>query len=80
MNLIISLHSIFQDEESLRQEKEVEAAGLEHNSDGEGHDSEEVEDDEEEGHEEDAGLYDEGVGVEGYFRGFFHWLSEANEN
>jgi hypothetical protein len=79
MNLIISLHFIFQDEESLRQE-EVEATGLEHNSDGEGHDSEEVEDDEEEGHEEGAGLYDEGVGVGGYFRGFFRSLSEADES
>jgi hypothetical protein len=29
MNLLISLHSIFQDEESLGQEEEVEAAGLE---------------------------------------------------
>jgi hypothetical protein len=29
MNLLISLHSIFQDEESLGQEEEVEATGLE---------------------------------------------------
>jgi hypothetical protein len=56
MNLLISLHSIFQDEESLGREEEVEAtglqedldaAGLEDTSDGGGQDSEE-----EEGHEE----------------------------
>jgi hypothetical protein len=29
MNLLTSLHSIFQDEESLRREKVVEATGLE---------------------------------------------------
>jgi hypothetical protein len=29
MNLLISLHSIFQDEESLGREEEVEATGLE---------------------------------------------------
>jgi hypothetical protein len=69
MNLLISLHSIFQDEESLRREEEVEVAGLEEDldavgledtSNGRGQDSEE--EDEEEGHEEGAGLYDEGVG------------------
>jgi hypothetical protein len=69
MNLLISLHSIFQDEESLRREEEVEVAGLEEDldavgledtSNGRGQDFEE--EDEEEGHEEGAGLYDEGVG------------------
>jgi hypothetical protein len=33
MNLLISLHSIFQDEESLGREEEVEAAGLEEDLD-----------------------------------------------
>jgi hypothetical protein len=72
MNLLTSLHSIFQHEESLRQNEEVEATGLEEeveatrleeedlDEDG-GQDSEE----EEEGHEDGAGLYDEGVGVMG---------------
>jgi hypothetical protein len=71
MNLLISFHPIFQDEESLGREDEVEhagwkedleVAGLEETSDG-GHDSEE--EDEEEGHEEGAGLDNEGVGVTG---------------
>jgi hypothetical protein len=81
MNLLISLHSIFQDEESLEREEEVEAAGLEEDiyavgledtSDRRGHDFEEEEDEEEEGHEEGeeehedgVGMYDEGVGVMG---------------
>jgi hypothetical protein len=70
MNLLISLHSIFQDEESLGREEEVEATGLqedldavglEDTSDGGGQDSEEEEGHEEgeEGHEEGAGLYNE---------------------
>jgi hypothetical protein len=59
MNLPTSLHSIFQDEDSLRREEEVEATGLEEELDEDrGHDSEEEED--EEGHEDGAGLYDEG--------------------
>jgi hypothetical protein len=71
MNLLTSLHFIFQHDESLRQEEEVKATGLEEeveatrleeeedsDEDG-GQDSEE----EEEGHEDGAGLYDEGVGV-----------------
>jgi hypothetical protein len=65
MNLSISSHSIFQDEESLGREEEVEAVvlddldavGLEDTTDGGGQDSKE------EGHEEGAGLYDEEVGV-----------------
>jgi hypothetical protein len=76
MNLLISLHSIFQDEKSLVREEEVEAAGLEEDledvgleetSNGGGHDSEdeEDEDEDEEGHEDSAGLDDEGVGVIG---------------
>jgi hypothetical protein len=78
MNLLTSLHSIFQNEESLRREEEVEATGLEEeveatrleeedlDEDG-GYDSEEEEDkdEEEEGQEDGAGLYDEGVGVMG---------------
>jgi hypothetical protein len=72
MNLLTSLHSIFQHDESLRQEEEVKATGLEEeveatrleeeedlDEDG-GQDSEE---EKEEGHEDGAGLYDEGVGV-----------------
>jgi hypothetical protein len=67
MNLLISLHSIFQDKESLGREEEVEVAGLEdleavglkETSNGGGRDSEE------EGHEDGAGLDDEGVGVTG---------------
>jgi hypothetical protein len=62
MNFLRTLHSTFQDEESLGQEEEVEAtgleedldaAGLEDTSDGRGQDSEEKED--EEGHEEGVG-------------------------
>jgi hypothetical protein len=76
MNLLISLHSIFQDEESLERE-EVEAAGLEEDiyavgledtSDRRGHDFEEEEEGHEEGeeeHEDGVGMYDEGVGVMG---------------
>jgi hypothetical protein len=72
MNLLISLHSIFQDKESLGREEEVEVAGLEdleavglkETSNGGGRDSEE-EEEEEEGHEDGAGLDDEGVGVTG---------------
>jgi hypothetical protein len=73
MNLLISLHSIFQDEESLGCKEEVEvvgleedlnATGLEDTSDGGGWDTEEEWHDEgEEGHEEGAGLYVEGGGV-----------------
>jgi hypothetical protein len=60
MNLLTSLHSIFQHEESLRRDEEVEAMGLEEeveakgleeedlDEDG-GHDSEEEEDEDEEG-------------------------------
>jgi hypothetical protein len=71
MNLLISLHSIFQDEKSLVQEEEVEAAGLEEDledvgleetSNGGGQDSE---DEDEEGHEDSARLDNEGVGVTG---------------
>jgi hypothetical protein len=70
MNLLISLHSIFQDEESLEREEEVEAvgleedlepAGLEETSNGGGHDSEE-EEEKEERCEDVAGLDNEGVG------------------
>jgi hypothetical protein len=57
MNLLISFHSIFQDEESLGREEDLELAGLEETSDG-GQDSEE----EDEGHEESVGLDDEGWG------------------
>jgi hypothetical protein len=57
MNLLTSLHSIFQDEEILRWEEEVEVVGLEEDlddagledpSDNGGHDSEEEEDEDEE--------------------------------
>jgi hypothetical protein len=79
MNLLTSLHSIFQDGESLGQEEEVEAVGLEvdleaarleKTSDGGGNDSEREEDEEEhregeEGHKEGVGLDNEGVGVMG---------------
>jgi hypothetical protein len=77
INLLISLQSIFQDEESLGREEEVEATGLEedldvaglkYTSDGGWQDSEEEEEgheEGEEGHEEGAGLYDEGVEVTG---------------
>jgi hypothetical protein len=73
MNLLISLHSIFQDKESLGREEEVEAVGLEdleavglkETSNGGGRDSEE----EEEGHEDGVGLDDEGVGVTGLLQG-----------
>jgi hypothetical protein len=68
MNLLTSLYSIFQHEDSLRREEEVEATGLEKEAldkDG-GQDSEEEEEGghEEggEGHEDGAELYDEGVG------------------
>jgi hypothetical protein len=58
MNLLISLHAIFQDKESLGREEEVEAIGLEDTSDGGGQDSEE-------GHEEGAGQYEERVRGDG---------------
>jgi hypothetical protein len=61
MNLLISLYSIFKDEESLWWEEKVEIVGLEETSDG-GQDSKE---ENEEGHEEGVGLDDEGVGVMG---------------
>jgi hypothetical protein len=73
MDLLTSLHSIFQHEESLRQEEEVKATRLEEeveatrleeedlDEDG-GQDSEE-EEEEKEGHEDGVGLCDEGVGV-----------------
>jgi hypothetical protein len=77
MNLLISLHSIFQDEESFGREEEVEAArleeevevaGLEETFDR-GHDTKEEEEGHKEGrgegHEEAAGLDDEGVWVMG---------------
>jgi hypothetical protein len=66
MNLLISLYSIFKDEESLWWEEKVEIVGLEETSDG-GQDSKEEDDKEEneEGHEEGVGLDDEGVGVMG---------------
>jgi hypothetical protein len=76
MNLLISFHSIFQDEETSGWEEEVEdagreedleVAGREESSDGGQEDSKEVDSEEaeegEEGHEEGAGLDDEGVGV-----------------
>jgi hypothetical protein len=75
MNLLIYLHSIFHDDESLGREEEVEATGLEGDLDAMGledtsdnrgqEDEEEEEEDEEEGgkvHEEGTGLYDEGWG------------------
>jgi regulator of replication initiation timing len=76
MNLLTSLHSIFQHEEILRQEEEVEAMRLEEEDLDEdaGQNFEEEEEEEEgheegeereEGHEDDAGLYDKGVGVTG---------------
>jgi hypothetical protein len=61
MNLLTSLHSIFQDEERFGWEEEVDAAGLEEDldtagledtSDSGGYDFEEEEDKEQEGHEE----------------------------
>jgi hypothetical protein len=76
MNLLTSLHSIFQHEESLRRDEEVEATGLEEeveakgleeedlDEDG-GHDSEEGCGEGEEGYEDGAGLYGEGVEVMG---------------
>jgi hypothetical protein len=69
MDLLISFHFIFQDEEiSGREEKvehagwedDLEVVGREESSDGGQEDSEE-EDDDEEGHEEGAGLDNEGV-------------------
>jgi hypothetical protein len=75
MNLLTSLHSIFQHEESLRREEEVEATGLEEEvedigleedlDENRGQDSKEEEDEGEEGHEDGVGLHDEGVGVTG---------------
>jgi hypothetical protein len=66
VNLLISLHSIFQYEESLGWEEEVEVAGLEEDLDAAGledtSDDGGQEDEEEEGHEEGAELYDEGWG------------------
>jgi hypothetical protein len=64
------LHSIFQDDESLGWEEEVEVVGLEEDLDAVGHegtsdggrqDSAKEEDEEEEEHEDDAGLYNDGV-------------------
>jgi hypothetical protein len=55
----------FQDKESLGQEEEVEAAGLEEDLDTvelEGTSYDRGQDVEEEGHEEGAGLYDERAG------------------
>jgi hypothetical protein len=43
MNLLISLHFIFQDEDILGWEEEVEAMGLEEDLDGGGQDSEKEE-------------------------------------
>jgi hypothetical protein len=61
MRILTSLHSIFQHEESLRREEQVEATGLEDLDEDGGQYSEE----DEEGHEDDARLYDEGVGGDG---------------
>jgi hypothetical protein len=77
MNLLISLHFSFQDEESLGQEEveatgleeDLDAVGLEDTFDSGGQDSEE-EDEEEEGHEEGAGLYDKGAGGDRSASGF----------
>jgi hypothetical protein len=63
MNLLISSHSIFWDEESSRQAEEVEdarredleVAGREESSNGELEDFEEEDNDDEEGYEEGAG-------------------------
>jgi hypothetical protein len=74
INLLISLHSIFQDEQSLGRKEEVEAAGLEYldtaglkdSSDDRGQDSkedEDGEDNEEEGHEEGDEGHEEGAGL-----------------
>jgi hypothetical protein len=81
MNLLTSLHSVFLDEEILRREEGMEAAGLEEDldatgfedtSDGGGQDSKEEGDEHEkaheegeERHEEGAGMYNEGVGGDG---------------
>jgi hypothetical protein len=66
MNLLASLYSIFQHEESLRREEEVEAMGLKEEDldedGGQEYEEEEDEEEEEEGHEDGVGLYDEGVG------------------
>jgi hypothetical protein len=76
MNLLTSLHSIFQHEESLRRDEEVEATGLEEeveakgleeedlDEDG-GHDSEEEEDEDEEGCGEGEEGYEDGAGLYG---------------
>jgi hypothetical protein len=75
MNLLISLHSSFQDEESLGQE-EVEAAGLEEDLDAVGLEDtfdsggQDFEEEEDEGHEEGAGLYDKRVGGDKSASGF----------
>jgi hypothetical protein len=75
MNLLISLHFSFQDEESLGQE-EVEAAGLEEDLDAVGLEDtfdsggQDFEEEEDEGHEEGAGLYDKGVGGDRSASGF----------
>jgi hypothetical protein len=74
MNLLTSLHYIFQDEESLGREEEVEDAGpkedldtprLEDTSDSGGRDCEEEEGHEEgeEGHEEGEEGHDDGAGL-----------------
>jgi hypothetical protein len=68
MRILTSLHSIFQHEESLRREEQVEATGLEDLDEDGGQYSEEDEEGHEEGekgHEDDARLYDEGVGGDG---------------
>jgi hypothetical protein len=60
MNLLTSLHSIFQDEErfgweevdAAGLEEDLDTAGLEDTSDSGGYDFEEEEDKEQEGHEE----------------------------
>jgi hypothetical protein len=71
MNLLTYLHSIFQDEDSLGREEEVEVSGLEEDFDaarlkdtfngGEQDSKEQEDEEEEEGHEG----HEEGVGVTG---------------
>jgi hypothetical protein len=80
MNLLTSLHSIFQDGESWGGQEEVEATRLEadlevvkleETSGGGGQYYEQEEDEkdhEEEGHEDGVGLDDEGVGWRVWFR------------
>jgi hypothetical protein len=82
MNLLTSLYSIFQDEDSLGQEEvevvgleeDLDALGLEDTSDSRGHNYEEEEghDEREEGHEEGEEGHDNSAGL--YDKGVGVWV------